>query len=125
MTSQHKKTPKRSQLQPHMKIWLELEGEYAFGFGISRILQAVGDTGSMKAAAESLDKSYRYVWSRIKQAEQTLGRSLVQTQVGGSGLKRSSLTELAVHLVENYDQLRQQMLKVVQNEFAVRFYDRL
>ena len=46
------------------KIWLEVDGHYVFGGGISDILKAVADTGSIKAAAKSLGKRYRHVWSK-------------------------------------------------------------
>src|SRR5439155_5623497 len=82
---------KEARLVPCLKVWLEVGGDYAFGLGIGEILQAVDRAGSIKQAAADLGKSYRHVWSRIKQAEQALGRQLVRTQVGGQGKQRSSL----------------------------------
>lgn len=106
---------------PRVKVWLEMDGQYVFGFGISEILKAVEAAGSIKAAAESLQKSYRHVWARIKKAEEALGQSLVQTRVGGGTKDRSALTELAVRLVADYDALRDRMFGVVDDEFASRF----
>ena len=37
---------------PHAKLWLERNGQYVFGRGISEILKAVERTGSIKAAAD-------------------------------------------------------------------------
>ena len=115
---------KANSLQPHIKVWVERDGEYVFGSGISKILKAVAAAGSMKAAAGLLGKSYRYVWSRIKDAEKTLGQPLVETQVGGQGLKRSVLTKLAEQLVFDYDELRERMQRVMEEEFAARFKNR-
>jgi len=112
---------KRVPLQPRVKVWLEMEGRYVFGFGISEILKAVQESGSIKAAAESLGKSYRHVWTRIKEAENALGEPLVDARVGGKGVSRSSLTELAGRLVADYDALRQRMLQVVEQEFSSHF----
>jgi molybdate transport system regulatory protein len=109
------------QIQPRVKVWLEMDGQYVFGFGISGILKAVGESGSIKAAAESLGKSYRHVWARIKEAEKALGEPLVDTRVGGKGAGRSSLTDLAGRLVSDYDALRGRMLEVVEEEFSSRF----
>ena len=50
---------------PHAKVWLEIDGNYIFGRGISDILKAVADKGSIKEAAKSVGKSYRHVWARI------------------------------------------------------------
>ena len=112
---------KRRLVQPRVKVWLEMDGRYVFGFGMSEILKAVQQSGSIKAAAESLGKSYRHVWARVKEAEQALGKPLVNTRVGGKGAGRSSLTELASQLVSDYDALRQRMFDVVEQEFSSRF----
>ena len=107
-------------MKPRVKVWLEVDGEYVFGFGMSEILKAVRAAGSIKAAAERLGKSYRHVWARIKEAEQALGEPLVHTRVGGQGTSRSSLTERATRLVEDYDALRRRMFEVVREEFSSR-----
>src|SRR5919204_7030227 len=86
-------------LQPRVKVWLEARGRYAFGFGICEMLQAVDRRGSIKQAAAELGKSYRYIWGRIKAAEQTIGRQLVETQVGGKDVQRSRLTPAARRLL--------------------------
>ena len=106
---------------PRVKVWLEMDGRYVFGFGISEILKAVETAGSIKAAADSLQKSYRHVWARIKKAEEALGQRLVRTRVGGKLDDRSALTETAARLVADYDALRDRMFGVVDDEFSSRF----
>jgi molybdate transport repressor ModE-like protein len=108
-------------LVPRVKVWLETQGRYAFGFGISEILQAVDRAGSIKQAATHLGKSYRYVWGRIKEAEQALGRQLVEARVGGKDRQRSSLTPAARQLVDDFLAVRKRMLEVVRQEFRRRF----
>jgi molybdate transport system regulatory protein len=108
-------------MKARVKVWLEVGDRYVFGFGLSEILKAVEATGSIKAAAGQLGKSYRYVWGRIKKAEEALGAPLVQTRVGGTGTGRSSLTTPATRLAADYDALRRRMLDVVQQEFSHRF----
>src|SRR5882762_4312298 len=51
---------KRTPLVPRVKVWLETEGHYALGFGLSQILEAVQKAGSIKQGAAALGKSYRY-----------------------------------------------------------------
>lgn len=108
-------------LTPRVKIWLELDGQYVFGRGLCRMLSAVEETGSIKAAAVEVGKSYRYVWGRIKDAEETLGISLVTAHVGGAGVRRSELTPRARELLTDYLALRERMLEVMTTEFAERF----
>jgi molybdate transport system regulatory protein len=105
---------------PRAKVWLEVDGNYVFGRGISDILKAVADTGSIKAAAKSLGKSYRHVWAKIKETEQAIGAVLVTTQVGGHDVRRSELTQLGADLVRDFDALRQQVLSLVERAFQRR-----
>jgi molybdate transport system regulatory protein len=115
-TAQSRRKP--SHLVPRVKVWLETGGRYAFGLGVSEILEAVQRAGSIKQAAADLGKSYRYVWGRIKQAEAALGRPLVETQVGGRGTQRSSLTPEAERLVAAFRTFRSRMMQLLPQEFA-------
>ena len=103
---------------PRTKVWFEVEGNYVFGLGICCILEAIEKTGSIKAAAEEVGKSYRHVWARLKQAEQALGISLVETQVGGGDSRRSSLTDPAIQLVQRYREMREQVFSIVGEQFS-------
>ena len=107
--------------KPRIKVWLEVEGRYAFGFGISEILEAVDRAGSIKQAACDLGKSYRHVWDRVKKAEAALGCPLVETHVGGTGTRRSFLTAEARRLVAGFLALRTRVAQVVEQEFERHF----
>jgi molybdate transport repressor ModE-like protein len=102
-------------------VWVECRGRYAFGFGLTEILQAVERTGSFKQAASTLGKSYRYIWGRIKEAEKVLGQQLVETRVGGHGDKRSFLTSAARQLVMDFLALRSRLAQLLEQEFASHF----
>ena len=108
-------------LQPRIKIWLEAEGRYAFGFGLCEILQAVEHTGSIKQAAGELGKSYRYIWGRVKQAEDALGKQLVETQVGGRDVQRSRLTPDAGRLLADFLALREDLKSLLNSAYRRRF----
>jgi molybdate transport system regulatory protein len=118
---QTRQPSKRLVLVPRVKVWLEAEGRYAFGFGISEILQAVDRAGSIKQAASDLGKSYRYVWGRIKEAERVLGQPLVEAQVGGKGTHRSFLTPAARQFMDDFLVIRKRMTEVLRQEFQRRF----
>jgi molybdate transport system regulatory protein len=113
--------PVSSRQEPRLKVWLEIQGRYSFGWGISEILSAVDRTGSIKQAAVSLGKSYRYVWGRIKSAEDTLGEKLVNTQVGGQGERRSSLTSFARETLHDFVAFRDRMRELAEQEFSTQF----
>jgi len=109
------------RLRPRIKVWLETDGKYAFGLGLSEILRAVQQHGSIKRAANALGNSYRHVWGRLKEAERALGQKLVETQVGGKGLQRSFLTPKAQKLVRDFLTVRRRIIKVADHEFRRRF----
>ncbi|MBC8872781.1 MAG: LysR family transcriptional regulator [Planctomycetes bacterium] len=121
MARSRRNPAEQKRMKARLKVWLEMDDNYVFGFGMSEILKAVQSAGSIKAAANELGKSYRYVWGRIKKAEQAIGEPLVETRVGGKGTSRSTLTELAGRLIADYDALRGRMFDVVQQEFSSRF----
>jgi molybdate transport system regulatory protein len=111
----------QNPLVPRVKVWLETKGHYAFGFGLSQMLEAVDRAGSIKRAAHDLGKSYRYVWGRIKEAEKALGRQLVKTQVGGKDVQRSFLTAAARQLVDDFLAVRSRLIQLTEQEFTRRF----
>jgi molybdate transport system regulatory protein len=115
--------PQRTALSPRVKVWLEMEGNYVFGFGVSEMLRAVEKAGSIKHAAAEMGMSYRYVWGRIKKAEQILGRRLVETQVGGQGARRSFLTPEGQKLSAAFLAFRNRMAELTRKEFARYFPD--
>jgi molybdate transport system regulatory protein len=119
----HKALPRRgspSGLVPRVKVWLETDSSYAFGFGLAQMLQAIDRVGSIKYAARELGRSYRYVWGRIKAAERTLGIQLVEAHVGGAGVSRSSLTPAARRLTERFLAVRKRVMALVEREFAAQ-----
>jgi molybdate transport system regulatory protein len=105
---------------PRVKVWFETVDGYSFGFGLVEILECVARAGSIKAAAAELGRSYRHIWDRIKEAERAIGRTLVETQVGGQGLKRSALTAEARQLVADFLAIRNRMIDVMEHESARR-----
>lgn len=111
----------RLRQEPRIKVWLEIDGQYSFGWGLASILRGIEQTGSIKSAADQVGKSYRHIWGRIKRAEEVLGVALVETQVGGGHARRSSLTPTARQLLEEFDRLRERMIELVQQEFEARF----
>src|SRR5262249_46197720 len=106
-----------ASLVPRVKVWLEVGGHYAVGLGLIETLQAVDRTGSIKRAADEVGKSYRHVWQRVKEAEGALGLCLVETQIGGKGVRRSCLTPEALHLVTAFHSFRRRMMEFVVEEY--------
>lgn len=108
------------ELKPHVKIWLEVDGKSVICRGLRGMLQAVDETGSIKEAAAQVGRSYRFVWARIKEAERDLGVQLVKTSIGGRDQHRSDLTPLARDLIRDFDELREQAFRIMDDLFQKR-----
>jgi molybdate transport system regulatory protein len=106
------------KLLPRFKIWLSTENvEGVFGDGKWRLLKAVDSTGSLKAASNMLDISYRKAWGDLKKAEHHLGLSLVQRQRGGKTGGKTSLTKEGKKWVTAYAKFRNDVKKTVDKSF--------
>lgn len=68
------------------------------------LLRAIGETGSLNAAAESLGRSYSRAHGRVTDLEAELG-PLVERERGGSGGGGSRLTDGARALLARFDRL--------------------
>ena len=63
------------RLHPGFRLWLSAEDESSpFGQGRWQLLQAIEREGSLRAAAEDLEISYRKAWGDLKAAEIAPGR---------------------------------------------------
>jgi len=108
-------------LQPRIKVWIEVGGRPAFGDGKLRWLQCIEETGSLRAAAQALAMSYRGLWGRLRAAEERLGFRLIVRQTGGAGGGGVRLTDDGRALVALYRRFREGLDELV----AERFRDHL
>lgn len=61
----------------HLKLWLDHNDEELLGAGRVELLRRIGEMGSLKKAAESMNMSYRAAWGRIKRTQAALGVDLI------------------------------------------------
>jgi molybdate transport system regulatory protein len=84
----------------NLRVWLESPAGFSLGPGKAELLLRIEELGSLNQAAGSLGMSYRRAWGRIKQAEEQLGRPLVEKH--GGNKSGYSLTPFAAELVHAY-----------------------
>jgi molybdate transport system regulatory protein len=88
------------------KIRLEnISGEDILGNGKIDLIKCIGELGSLKAAADKMQVSYRKAWGNVKEAEEKLGFALVEKKRGGQHGGQSFLTDEGKQLIEAYDEL--------------------
>lgn len=72
-----------TQLQPHAKLWIEIDGKIALSQWRVSLLEAVEATGSLAKAAEQLSVPYRTAAYKLREIEEHLGVRLVSGHSGG------------------------------------------
>ena len=95
-----------SKAKPIFKIWLETDEGYVFGPGVYSLLRKIGETGTLKGAAEALGMSYRFAWGLLKKAEERLGEPLVESHKGGrSGGGGVEITEVGFRFLKEFSEI--------------------
>lgn len=88
-------------------IYLYKEDVRFFGEGPCRLLHAIEECGSLRAAAAKMNLSYSKAILMMNRAEQALGFPLTEKQIGGTGGGGSQLTPQAVHFLGKYEAYRE------------------
>ena len=73
------------------------------GIGKIRLLQLVGETGSISAAARQMGMNYRRAWFLIDSMQSGFADPLLLTERGGKGRGGASLTQLGFELINRYE----------------------
>ncbi len=95
-----------SKAKPIFKIWLETDEGYVFGPGVYSLLRKIGETGTIKGAAEALGMSYRFAWGLLKKAEERLGEPLVESHKGGrSGGGGVEITDVGRRFLKEFSEI--------------------
>jgi molybdate transport system regulatory protein len=90
------------QPEPELSIRIDLDDAEALGPGKIRLLELIGDTGSISSAGRAMGMSYRRAWLLIDELNGTFHRPLVATQKGGGGGGGAQLTAFGREVVRLY-----------------------
>lgn len=102
------------EIRPKVKLWFATDdSEGFFGEGKCRLLREIKANGSLSAAAEELNISYRKAWGDLKKAEQGLGVKLIDKTRGGKNGGQTFVTEEGENLMESYMKLRNKVQETV------------
>ena len=110
-----------AKLHPQFKLWIASgEPESGFGEGKWRLLCAIQEHGTLKAATDSLGISYRKAWNDLRRAEEVLGVPLTEKRRGGDGGGETSLTQAGKDWLVAYGRLRQTVQAALAREFKAQ-----
>lgn len=107
-----------TQPKPRLKLRMRVTaGELiAVGPGKIALLEALAETGSITAAAKSLEMSYRRAWLLIDELNRALKQPAVASATGGQHGGGSELTETGRQLIALYRGIEEQALAACQGE---------
>ena len=85
-----------------LNIQIVLGKSDRIGPGKIRLLELIGEKGSISEAARSMNMSYRRAWLLIDSINTMFEEPVITTQIGGYGRGGASLTDFGRSVVEQY-----------------------
>ncbi|HUJ97031.1 MAG TPA: winged helix-turn-helix domain-containing protein [Stellaceae bacterium] len=96
-----------------LTIRIDLAKEGAIGPGKIRLLELVGETGSISAAGRAMEMSYRRAWLLIDALNHLFKTPLVATKLGGKSGGGAALTPFGRDVVRHYRALEDEAEQAV------------
>ncbi len=113
-----------SRIHLHYKIWMADDRDAGIlGDGKWQILKLIEQKGSLKAACDELNYTYRRTWGNLKKIEKFFGFPLLEKHRGGSEGGNTVLTEEGKRLVRAFDKFHASVDSVIQEGFATFLKD--
>jgi molybdate transport system regulatory protein len=95
-------------------LWLQAGGETLASAARIALLAAIGETGSITAAAKVVGLSYKAAWDAVDAMNNLAGVALVVRAAGGKGGGGTTLTARARRLIETYRALECEHRKFIE-----------
>lgn len=91
---------------------------YPLGPGKASLVEAVGRTGSISAAARELGMSYRRAWQLIDATNKCFRQPLVETATGGRGGGGAVVTPFGLEVLAKFRDIETKAISSVQRDIA-------
>lgn len=96
------------------RVWLETKsGEEVVCSEFFTLMKSIQEHGSIVAAAEIMNISFRKAWDMVKETEEHLNVKLISRSRGGKSGGKSELTEDGLKLIEAYEELQDEVNKAI------------
>ena len=103
--------------------FVDEQGEKFFGEGPARLLHAVEETGSLRAAAMSMNMAYTKALKLIRNAEHALGYPVITRVTGGKDGGGSKLTAEGKSWLQKYEAYRDACVQANQRIYREMFQE--
>ena len=108
--------PPRPRLRAEPQVRIRYGKGFPLGPGKVLLIEAVGRTGSISAAAREARMSYRRAWMLLDEVNRSFREPLVRTATGGRGGGGATVTEMGEEAVRRYRALEELVLTAVARE---------
>jgi molybdate transport system regulatory protein len=85
-----------------LSIRIDFREDSQIGPGKARLLELIGETGSISAAGRALDMSYRRAWLLIDALNHIFSEPVVSTMLGGKAGGGARLTPFGREVIQRY-----------------------
>lgn len=92
--------PKKRHTAPQVRVLLG--SAVAIGPGKADLIEAIGRTGSISAAAREMGMSYRRAWELVDTMNRCFRSEVVRTSTGGSGGGGAQVTTFGHDVLQRY-----------------------
>lgn len=93
------------------RLWLEKDGQTWLAWGRVVLLERIRDSGSILAAARSMNMSYRHAWELVEELNRLAPAPLVEREKGGKGGGGTRLTPEGEQAVATFWKLTSEFSK--------------
>jgi len=101
-----------------LQLRLLLNGVIALGPGKAALLRGIQESGSISAAARTMNMSYRRAWLLVEDMNRCFRQPLVETSTGGARGGGARLTDNGRDVLERYSAMEQSAAAAVQADMA-------
>jgi molybdate transport system regulatory protein len=100
-----------------LRLRIVLRPGAALGPGKIDLLEAIAETGSIRAAGSRFKMSYRRAWSLVAELNGMFRTPLVEAETGGRGGGGAKLTPLGKRVVESFRAMEAGSWSAVEKDF--------
>jgi molybdate transport system regulatory protein len=97
-----RKQPGRAENALKLTLRLDFAGQGMLGHGKVRLLELIGEHGSISAAGRAMGMSYRRAWLLVENLNAAFAGPVVAAKPGGAGGGGAELTALGREVVRRY-----------------------
>lgn len=96
-------------------LWFDLAEHKFLGGDRIKLLEKIGELGSISKAAKSVGISYKTAWDMVRTINNLAQKPLVDRLVGGKGGGGTSLTPEGLKILEQYRMIQDELHRVLDN----------